>query len=299
MVNTPASQARFGVMVNGRVAQVQATTVHAVLALDEAHDHLVNARVVAVSLPSQRWHRLLDQITAEALSPQSAPAGSVAEFGEHADRFARDLFIAAAAFLAAEANDLEDRISLLGGDQRQKEVCGRLADIAHEVGDAADALIGPFEDSSWPRFGGSERSESDASDLDETRQPPRLRYRQAIGRIVWPAVAGGLGVVIAVIVDNLRRNAPLTVVIMASAGLLICLGLLLGASWTGQLLQSEFRRRAEERRKLNEEWQEVRTARQRSQCPRCRTPLSEQDFYLKTTVVEELPYDDDWQEYVK
>jgi hypothetical protein len=286
-------------MVNGRVAQVQATTVHAVLALDEAHDHLVNARVVAVSLPSQRWHRLLDQITAEALSSQSAPAGSVAEVGEHADRFTRDLFIAAAAFLAAEANDLEDRISLLGDDQRHKEVCGRLAEIAHEVGDAADALIGRLEDGTWPRFSGDECSESDAFERDETRQPPRLRYRQAIGRIVWPAVAGSLGVVIAVFVDNLRRNASLTMVIMTSAGLLICLGLLLGASWTGQALQTEFRRRAEERRKLNEGWQEIRTARQRSQCPRCRNFLSEQDFYLKTTVAEELPYDDDWQEYVK
>jgi hypothetical protein len=300
MVNTPASQARFSVMVNGRVAQVQAATVPAVLALDEAHDHLVNARVVAVSLPSQRWHLLLDEITAEALSPQPAPAGSVTEVGEHADRFSRGLFIAAAAFLAAEANDLEDRISLVGGDQRQKEICGKLEDIAHEVGDAADALIEGLEDSIWRRSSEDECSESDPSQLNETRQPPRLRYRQAIGRIVLPAVAGSLGVVIAVFVDNLRRNAPLTMVIMVSAGLLICLGLLLGASWTGQALQAEFRRRAQERRKLNEEWQEIRTARHyRSQCPRCRNHLSEQDSYLEPTVIEELPYDDDWQEYVK
>jgi hypothetical protein len=300
MVNTPASQARLGVMVNGHIAQVRAATVPAVLALDEAHDHLVNARVVAVSLPSQRWHRLLDKFAVEALSPQSVPTGSVAEVGEHADRFARDLFIAAAAFLAVEANDLEDRISLVGGDQRQNEVCGRLEDIAQEVGDAAEALIGRLEDSTWRRFSGDECSEPDPSELDETRQPPRLGYRQAIGRIVLPAVGGSLGVVIAVCVDNLRRNAPLTMIIMVSAGLLICLGLLLGASWTGEALQAEYRRRAEERRKLNEAWQEIRTARhQMRQCPRCTNPLSEQDSYLEPTVIEELPYDDDWQEYVK
>jgi hypothetical protein len=299
MMNTPASQARLGVMVNGHIAQVRAATVPAVLALDEAHDHLANARVVAVSLPSQRWHRLLDQFAVEALSPQSVPAGSVAEVSEHADRFAHDLFIAAAAFLAAEANDLEDRISLVGS-QRQNEVCGRLEDIAQEVGDAAEALIGRLEDSTWRQFSGDECSEPDPSELDETRQPPRLGYRPAIGRIVLPTVAGSLGVVIAVCVDNLRRNAPLTMVIMVSAGLLICLGLLLGASWTNKTIQAEYRRRAEERRKLNQAWQEIRTAgHQRRQCARCTNPLFEQDSYLEPTAIEELSYDDDWQEYVK
>ena len=143
-MNTPARQARFGVMVNGCVGHVQALSLHAVLALDEAHDHLVTARVVAVSLPSQRWHHLLDHISSKALAHQSPPTGPGTDVDEHSDRFTRDLFTAAAAFLAAEANDLEDRISLLD-DHRTKEICDRLQDIAHQVGEAADALIAQLE----------------------------------------------------------------------------------------------------------------------------------------------------------
>ncbi|MGH3899371.1 MAG: hypothetical protein ACRDTA_14245 [Pseudonocardiaceae bacterium] len=58
--------------------------------------------------------------------------------------------------------------------------------------------------------------------------------------------------------------------------LLLCLGLLLGASWTIQAVQPKLRRQAVERRRLNEEWSAVRTARrQREKCPRCAGPLSE------------------------
>ncbi len=111
--------------------------------------------------------------------------------------------------------------------------------------------------------------------------------------------AGSLGVVIAIVVDNVRRNAPLTMVIMVSAGLLICLGLLLGESWTGHALQAESRRRADERRQLNEEWQAIRAAPHHNQCPRCASTLSPKDSYIKPIAIEESPYDDDWQEYVK
>jgi hypothetical protein len=298
-VNTRASQVRFGVMVNGRVAQVKAAAVHAVLALDEAHGHLVNARVVAVPLPSERWYRLLDQYASEALAAQSELAGSGAEVSAHADRFARDLFIAAAAFFAAEANDLQDRISLLEGDHRQEEICERLDDIAREVGDAADDLIDQLEDGTWQNFSGNSVSESSPSQPDEIRQPSRLRYRDAMGRIVLPIAAGSLGVVITVLADSLRRNAPLAMVIMVSAGLLICLGLLLGGSWTNQALQVTLRRQAEERRKLNEEWRAIRGRQQEGQCPCCTSPLSEYDSYIAPATVEQLPYDDGWQEYVK
>jgi hypothetical protein len=286
-------------MVNGRVAQVQAATVRAMLSLDEAHDHLVTARVVAVSLPSERWHRLLDQITSEALVPQSGPTESVTEVDEHADRFARNLFTAAAAFLAAEANDLEDRISLLDDNHRKKEISERLEDIAHEVGNAADTLIAQLEDRTWQQLRRIERNKSDPSQPEQTPPPPRLRYKHTLARIVLPMAAGSLGIVIAIVVDNVRRNAPLTMVIIVSAGLLICLGLLLGESWTGQALQAESRRRADERRQLNEEWQAIRAAHHHNQCPRCAGTLSPQDSYIKPIAIEESPYDDDWQEYVK
>ncbi len=52
------------------------------------------------------------------------------------------------------------------------------------------------------------------------------------------------------------------------AVLLVCLGVLLGATWTIQILQSRLRRQAEERRRLNAErhrlnaeWAALRAAR--------------------------------------
>ncbi|MGH3720543.1 MAG: hypothetical protein ACRDRI_17190 [Pseudonocardiaceae bacterium] len=60
--------------------------------------------------------------------------------------------------------------------------------------------------------------------------------------------------------------------------LLVCLGLLLGSSWTVQALQHKHRRQAEERRRLNDEWLSVRAAhQQRGTCPRCSRLLSERD----------------------
>lgn len=78
------------------------------------------------------------------------------------------------------------------------------------------------------------------------------------------------------------------------AVLLVCFGLLLGWSWTIQAVERKFRQQAEERRRLNEEWSAVRTVlRQRGNCPRCGSPLSEQAWYFAPTLVEERPDDDD------
>jgi hypothetical protein len=62
-----------------------------------------------------------------------------------------------------------------------------------------------------------------------------------------------------------------------SGVLLVCLGLLLGMTWTIQALQARLRRQAEERRRLNEEWLAIReewsvirtTRHQLAKCPRC------------------------------
>ncbi len=78
------------------------------------------------------------------------------------------------------------------------------------------------------------------------------------------------------------RTTPQSTVTIEILGavILVCLGLLLGASWTIQAVQPKLRRQAEERRRLNEEWLAVRTARQRqSECPRCATSLIERDWY--------------------
>ena len=81
--------------------------------------------------------------------------------------------------------------------------------------------------------------------------------------------------------------------LMLGALLLICLGLLLGASWTTQALQPTLRRQAEERRRLNQEWVALRDARQRLQrCPRCHWSLSERNWYSTGTLVDE-PLDDE------
>ena len=296
-MNTPAREARFGVMVSGCVAHVQSLSVHAVLALDEAHDHLVAARVVAVSLPSQRWHHLLDHISSEALTHQSSATEPGADGDEYTDRFARGLFIAAAAFLAAEANDLEDRISLLDGDHRAQDIRDRLQDIAHQAGEAADALIAQLENSTWrqpPEIG---PHKSDPSRPQPT-SPVRRGSRQTLATIILPMAAGSLGVVIAIVVDNLRRNASLTMVIITSAGLLICLGLLLGGSWTRQALQADYRHRAEQRRQLTDEWQAIRSARHHNHCPHCIRPLSPHDSYHEAITIDQAP-NDDWQQYVK
>lgn len=78
-----------------------------------------------------------------------------------------------------------------------------------------------------------------------------------------------------------------------SAILLVCLGVLLGATWTIEALQPKLRRRAQERRRLNEEWFAVRTARrQRRECPRCGALLTERNWYLAPTIVEDLQDDD-------
>jgi hypothetical protein len=109
--------------------------------------------------------------------------------------------------------------------------------------------------------------------------------------------AGSLGVVIAIILDNLRRNASLTMVVITLAGLLICLGPLLGGSWTRQALRADYSHRAEQRRKLTEEWQAIRTARHHNHCPHCTSPLTPCDSYHEPTI-DEAPYGD-WQQYIK
>ncbi|MGH3974646.1 MAG: hypothetical protein ACRDS9_15150 [Pseudonocardiaceae bacterium] len=80
------------------------------------------------------------------------------------------------------------------------------------------------------------------------------------------------------------RNTPQNTVTIQVLGavMLLCLGLLLGTSWTIQALQPKLRRQAEERRRLNEEWLAVREARRRQdKCPHCATsPLEPPWRYL-------------------
>ncbi len=93
-----------------------------------------------------------------------------------------------------------------------------------------------------------------------------------------------------------RNPPPSTVTIqMLGAVLLVCLGLLLGSSWTVQALQPKLRRQAEERRRLNEEWSTIFAVRtQQDTCPRCGSPLSEESYYFAPTLVKEQSDRDNW-----
>jgi hypothetical protein len=85
-----------------------------------------------------------------------------------------------------------------------------------------------------------------------------------------------------------RDTPPSTVSLtVLGAVLLVCLGLLLGATWTTHTSQSMLRRQAEERRRLNEEWMAVHT--ERGRCPHCANPLSEYDWFVAPTQVEYRP----------
>ncbi len=75
--------------------------------------------------------------------------------------------------------------------------------------------------------------------------------------------------------------------------LLIFLGVLIGASWTTQATQSQFRRQAKERRRLNDEWAAIRTVRrQQTECQRCASPLYERNWYFAPATGEERPDND-------
>lgn len=80
---------------------------------------------------------------------------------------------------------------------------------------------------------------------------------------------------------------------LLGAVLLICLGILLGATWTAQALRPKLRQLAKERRRLNQEWAVVRAAhRQLDECPRCGYPLADQGWGFAPTLREGPPEDD-------
>jgi hypothetical protein len=74
---------------------------------------------------------------------------------------------------------------------------------------------------------------------------------------------------------------------IAAAILLICIGALLGATWTRRVLQERFRQRASqqaaERRMLATAWAAIH--RQRGECPHCIDPLPEQDRHFASRVI--------------
>ncbi|MDQ4102810.1 MAG: hypothetical protein M3186_03530 [Actinomycetota bacterium] len=74
-----------------------------------------------------------------------------------------------------------------------------------------------------------------------------------------------------------------------AAATLLCVGTLLGAMWTGHILQSRLRRQADEQAKehraLAKAWAAVQ--RPRGECPHCSTPLPDGDKNLAPTVAQD------------
>ena len=84
--------------------------------------------------------------------------------------------------------------------------------------------------------------------------------------ILWPANAG---------LSHDVFSSTTTLQVLGSI-LSICLGILLGSTWTIQIVQVKLRRCASERRRLNEEWLAIREAQAaihkrypRTNCARC------------------------------
>lgn len=126
-------------------AEVDELAFQVVIALNEAHEVLVNAGAVTTPPPSDRWYRLIEQLT-----EQRRPAGGGLTFppaSEDAVDLKRQkrLYVGAAAFLAAEAHHLEDHCATLSDDAGQT-VVRDLSQIADQARDAADVLLKRAED---------------------------------------------------------------------------------------------------------------------------------------------------------
>jgi hypothetical protein len=100
-------------------------------------------------------------------------------------------------------------------------------------------------------------------------------------------LAAGAAAVWILLVSEYGMGTPFAIVNCLA---LLCLGLLLGASWSILTLQSKLRQQAEERRRLNEEWVAVRAARQqRVHCPRCSSPLPERAGFFERDLSSHQP----------
>jgi hypothetical protein len=78
--------------------------------------------------------------------------------------------------------------------------------------------------------------------------------------------------------------------VLLGAGLLFCIGMLLGATWTIQAMRSTLSQQADERRQLNYEWQALHAARcELDSCPRCGYLMAEQ---IRNQIEPDYPAED-------
>jgi hypothetical protein len=81
----------------------------------------------------------------------------------------------------------------------------------------------------------------------------------------------------------------MVIITVVAAVVLVCVGALLGATFTARVLQPRLDRRAaeqaEERRRLAKAWAAIRP--QRGECPRCTNPLPQGDTQFAPTVAQD------------
>jgi hypothetical protein len=152
------------VMANRFLTVLNLFAVDAVRDLDQAYRYLVWTHTdTHEESPADRWNHLFAQLTSKAALLEAAHTDPPEKFPEHTGRLADDLYVTAAAFLAAEANDLDDLIELLPDEHRQKVISRRqlkdeklislrLGDVADEVGHAASTLIKLLEQGTWQQY---------------------------------------------------------------------------------------------------------------------------------------------------
>lgn len=128
---------------------IDAVGIHAVMALNQAHGHLVKARVVTGPPPSDKWYRLLGQLERDLPSTERLSASSCDNNTANVGQQVCELLVGTAAFFASEASDLEDQIALLPDDPEHKTLRARLTSIANQAGYTADALLDHAEDGAW------------------------------------------------------------------------------------------------------------------------------------------------------
>jgi hypothetical protein len=91
------------------------------------------------------------------------------------------------------------------------------------------------------------------------------------------------------------RDVPQSAMIeqLLGALLLICLGLLLGTTWTIQAVQPKLNRQAAQRQRLNEEWATIYSIRRaQARCPRCGFPQADVGLYSGQPPIEDWPDDE-------
>jgi hypothetical protein len=172
------------------LAVTRAVGDRAVLLLDEAHQLLLRARIVAAPPPSRRWVNLLKELARAPAGDQGARGNAAADAS--VDRLSKSVLNTAAMFLTVEAANIEGQACLLASGDTCVE---RLEAIAIEVGEMADTLLDHIDNETW------RSADAKGSSSDELNRATVRR-----GGITGQFCSGTVGLVALVVVYMLVGN---------------------------------------------------------------------------------------------